>query len=141
MNKPSILLKKHARSLTKKLYDVTVENLLGYNKKFFIGHIRNITNSNRLDLVAQLAEHWTSIPCKGRGFDSHRGQASVSFSLPCVDAHSEQHHKHHIHQPWSQGHPGNEVVYSPEYITQTHTHTHLSLLSVNCQVVIFEDKL
>jgi hypothetical protein len=39
MNKPSILLKKHARSLTKALYDVTLENLLGYNKKFFIGHL------------------------------------------------------------------------------------------------------
>ena len=35
MNKRSILLKKHARSLTKKLYDVTLGNLLGYNKKFF----------------------------------------------------------------------------------------------------------
>ena len=27
--------KKHARSLTKKLYDVTLGNLLGYNKKFY----------------------------------------------------------------------------------------------------------
>jgi hypothetical protein len=31
----SILLEKHAHSLTKKLYDVTLGNLLGYNKKFF----------------------------------------------------------------------------------------------------------
>ena len=31
----SILLEKHARSFTKKLYDVTLGNLLGCNKKFF----------------------------------------------------------------------------------------------------------
>jgi hypothetical protein len=36
MNKLSILLKKHARSLTKKLHDVTLGNILAYNKKFFI---------------------------------------------------------------------------------------------------------
>ena len=35
-NRQSILLEKHARSLTKKLYDITLGNLLGYNKKFFI---------------------------------------------------------------------------------------------------------
>ena len=43
--------------------------------------------SNRPDRVAQLAEHWASIP-KGRRFDSHRGQAYFS-SLPGVDTHSE----------------------------------------------------
>jgi hypothetical protein len=34
-NRQSILLEKHALSLTKKLYDVTLGNLLGYNKKVF----------------------------------------------------------------------------------------------------------
>ena len=34
-NRQSILLEKHARSLTKNLYDVTLCNLLGYNKKVF----------------------------------------------------------------------------------------------------------
>ena len=34
MNRQSILLKTHARLLTKKLYDVTLGNLLGYNKNF-----------------------------------------------------------------------------------------------------------
>jgi hypothetical protein len=43
-NRQSILLEKHARSLTKKLYDVTLGNLLGYNKKFFIGQFL-LTNS------------------------------------------------------------------------------------------------
>ena len=35
-------------------------------------------HSNRLGLVAELAEHWTGIPNKGRGLDSHRGQANFS---------------------------------------------------------------
>jgi hypothetical protein len=35
-NRQSILLEKHALSLTKKLYDVTFGNLLGYNKKVFL---------------------------------------------------------------------------------------------------------
>ena len=34
-NRQSILLEKHARSLTKKFYDVTLGNLLGYKKMFF----------------------------------------------------------------------------------------------------------
>ena len=37
--------------------------------------------------LAQLAEHWASIPKVVR-FDSHRGQAYFS-SLPGVDIHSE----------------------------------------------------
>ena len=46
MNKPSILLQKHARSLTKKLYDVTLGNLLGCNKKFFIGQFSSQSKLN-----------------------------------------------------------------------------------------------
>ena len=47
MNRLSILfIKKHERSLTKKLYDVTLCNLQGYNKKFFIGQFSSRPKSN-----------------------------------------------------------------------------------------------
>ena len=48
MNRLSILfIKKHERSLTKKLYDVTLCNLQGYNKKFFIGQFSSQPKSNK----------------------------------------------------------------------------------------------
>ncbi len=51
----------------------------------FLIYYLNITHSNRLDLVAQLAEHWTS-KTKGRGSIpiSHRGQADFSACLEWI---------------------------------------------------------
>jgi hypothetical protein len=48
--------KKHARSLTKKLYDVTLGNLLGYNKKF-------LSDNFDLSTVSQSQTNSFSSPC------------------------------------------------------------------------------
>ena len=64
---------------------------------------RNITNSNRLDHVAQLAEHWTSLP-------------KVADSIPTV-----------VKQTFQLARCGctlrvtSQTSYSLEYITPTHT--------------------
>ena len=51
-------------------------------------HITVITRSNRLDLVAQSAEHWTSKP-KTRFTVRLPPWSGRFFSLPGVDIHSE----------------------------------------------------
>ena len=53
---------------------------------------RNITYSNRLDLVAQLEEHWTSKPKVTVRFPPH--VVKQTFELPGMDTLREQHHKH-----------------------------------------------
>ena len=45
-----------------------------YQLSYEVKSVRVFDISNRLDLVAQLVEHWTSKP----KFDSHRGQADFS---------------------------------------------------------------
>ena len=68
MNRLSILfIKKHERPLTKKLYDVTLCNLQGYNKKFLIGQFSSRPKSNSFSSPCNLqlatgiaaATHWS----------------------------------------------------------------------------------
>ena len=58
-----------------------------------------VTNTHRnhhileyidIDIVAQLVEHWTSIPKVAGSIPIWSGK---HLSLPGVDAHSEKHHK------------------------------------------------
>ena len=66
---------------------------------YFLGIFRNITHSNRLDLVAQLAEHWTSKP---KVMSLIPAMVGKIFSLPSVDKLREHHMgtinttKHHM---------------------------------------------
>ena len=70
--------------------------------------VPNITNSNRLGLVAQLVEHWTNIP-------------KVVVSIPTVVRQTFQ-----LAQCGCTLRVTSQPTYSPEYITPTHTKVSLN---------------
>ena len=84
MNKLSILLKKHARSLTKKLHDVTLGNILAYNKKFFIRKFSSLIKKSNKQFLFTLkkAAIFVSRPVRRR---------TALISLPECLTHTHTH--------------------------------------------------